>query len=102
MKIEVPTDIEDVYRKFPELVPQKVNLNGSPKQYLLDDYIKVLNTLTLLQAQMGSATPHGRDYQTHSDPQAGTKARIAWSARRVFLKELEDDIRHCAEMVANQ
>jgi len=85
-----------------ELVPEKVNLNGSAKETLLANYIGVLNAIRALETAMGLANPHGRDYQTHSDPEAAIKARRAWSERRVWIDQLKSDVQHSAEMISNQ
>jgi hypothetical protein len=85
-----------------ELVPQKVNLNGTSKNALIADYLAVIRAITKLQDAMGRATPHGRDYQTHSDLYALGKARKAWNERRLWLEELSSDIHHAAEMVIGQ
>jgi len=96
-------EVEDFYHnKMPDLVPQVVNLNGSAKETILADYVGVLNALRALETAMGLAMPHGRDYQTHSDPRAYAKAHEAWCCRRVFLHEMREDIQYCSEMVANQ
>jgi len=85
-----------------ELIPEKVNLNGSAKETLVANYIGVLEAIRALDKAMSLCQPHGRDYQTHYDPDAAIKARKAFSERRVWLAMLESDIQHSAEMVANQ
>ena len=83
-----------------DLVPPKVNLNGTSKETLLANYIGVLRALTALDTAMSLATPHGRDYQTLSDANASVKAREAWMERRLLVEELRKDVEHCAEIVA--
>ena len=85
-----------------ELVPEKVNLNGDAKETLLANYVGVLNAIKALDKAMSVASPHGRNYQTHSNPDASIQARRAFSERRVWLAMLEDDFRHCAEMIYGQ
>jgi len=85
-----------------ELVPEKVNLNGTAKETLLANYVGVLNALRALETAMGLCNPHGRDYQTHTDPDAALKARRAWSERRVWIDQLKDDVQHSAEMIYRQ
>ena len=102
MSIDHPTDATKLYKKLPDLVPQKVNLNGSSKRYLIDDYCNVMTALRNLDAAMGKANPHGRDYQTHSNPDASIEARRAWGFRRVLIGEMLKEIEHCAMMVDQQ
>jgi hypothetical protein len=77
-------------------------MNGTSKSALLDQYKKCLKALRELDAAMGEATPHGRDYQTHSNPDASIEARKAWGQRRIWLDHLKDDLNHSAEMIYGQ
>lgn len=90
------------YGLLPELIVQKVNLNGSGRSDLLDQYKKCLKALRELDTAMGEAMPHGRDYQTHTTAFAGDDARKAWGTRRVWLEELRKDLQHSAEMIYGQ
>ena len=91
-----------IMRSLPDLVPPKLNLNGTSKEELLFSYTVVLRTLREVDKAMADATPHGRDYQTHSNPDAAINARRAWNVRRALLKLISDEIEHAAEMVAGQ
>lgn len=102
MSIDHPSDAVKIYKTLPELVPEKVNLNGATKQSLVEGYLKILNAIRVLDAAMADAQPHGRDYQSHSDPEAHVKARSAWAYRRVLINEMFDDFEHSAEMVQTQ
>ena len=90
------------YNALSGLVVQKVNLNGTSKSDLLDQYKKCLRALRELDKAMGEAMPHGRDYQTHTTAFAGDDARKAWGQRRVWLEELRKDLEHSAEMIYGQ
>jgi hypothetical protein len=74
----------------PLVLPQ-INLNGSPREVLVSQQLRVLDALRALQAAMQEASPNGRDYQTMP---MGTlnKAQEAWRERWVMIDALYKEI----------
>ena len=60
-----------------------VNNNGTSKEDLLFNYRVVMGYAKKAVEEACAARPHGRDYQTHSDPDAATKARDEYEAHVV-------------------
>jgi hypothetical protein len=95
-------DLEKTYGLLPDLIPQKVNLNGTDRVQLVALYLDCISAVRKLETAMGAANPHGRDYQTHSNPDASIEARKAWGLRRIWLDAFKKDLEHSAEMVSAQ
>ena len=60
-----------------------INNNGSSKESLQDQYRFVMGLAKEATEAACANRPHGRDYQTHSDPDAATKARDEYEAHVV-------------------
>ena len=67
-----------------------ININGTSKQALLDQYRAVAEALRTLQEAMGQAPPHGRDFQLNPDDYRA--ARDNHFAMQQKLNELEDNV----------
>lgn len=93
---------DKLYKALPDLIPEKVNLNGSSRESLVAGYVKILEALRAVSAAMSEAAPHGRDYQTHTNPEASFEARRAWAQRQMLISEMLTDFGHSAEMVCQQ
>ena len=74
----------------PLVLPQ-INLNGSPRQVLVDQQCDVMHALERLQKAMQEASPNGRDYQTMP---MGTfnKAQDAWRERYQIVEDMRREI----------
>lgn len=71
--------------KFNALVPPVVNLNGSPRQVLVEQYHEVAKAMDDLLTKMGLAMRHGRDYQTDSTGTYIVQARAAHTERMMAV-----------------
>jgi hypothetical protein len=73
----------------PLVLPQ-INLNGSPKERLVEQQCDVMHAITALQEAMQQASPNGRDYQIR--PAELQPALEAWSQRWVMIDDLRKEI----------
>jgi len=64
-----------------------VNLNGTARSDLVDQWKNVVNATDALMQAMFEASPHGRDYQTVS-PEDYRKDRQEWTANLDKASEL--------------
>jgi hypothetical protein len=73
------------------LLPPQINLNGSPRERLVEQQCDVLRALRELQKAMGEASPNGRDYQTMP---MGTfsRAQEAWQERWQVIEDMHREI----------
>jgi hypothetical protein len=81
------------------LVNPTVNLTGSTAQSLVDDIIKVINSLRDAEKAMAWATPHGRDYKDFDDWRL---ARDAWHDRRNAVAAMMSELEEYAYAIAMQ
>jgi len=74
----------------PLVLPQ-VNLNGTSREELVSQQLRVMEALHSTYLSMNDAAPNGRDYQLR--PAEFAPAREAWDARMLvvhnMLKEIE-------------
>ncbi len=84
-----------------DLVIPTLNLNGTAKKSLIDDYLACLDALRAAQAALERTSPHPRDYQTVT---TGTWQRAAQQHRARYraLQEVMDEINTIAERVFDQ
>lgn len=89
--------------KMLPLIEPRVNLNGTSRTELVQQYLDVAQALYVVIQKMGTATPHGRDYQTFEDGAIRTvTARAAWSERRGMLETLRREIEAMAVSINDQ
>lgn len=58
-----------------------VNINGTNKTMLLEQYRVALRSIKQSRDLAGQAYPHGRDYQLNSEPLAAETARSEYQAK---------------------
>jgi len=73
----------------PLVLPQ-INLNGSPKERLVEQQCDVMAALRKAYEAMAEASPNGRDYQFRPAEYAG--AREAWDERMLAIHLMLKDI----------
>jgi hypothetical protein len=73
----------------PLVLPQ-INLNGSPRERLVEQQCDVLAAIRELLKAMQEASPNGRDYQFR--PAELQPALEAWSQRWVMIDDLRKEI----------
>ena len=73
----------------PLVLPQ-INLNGSPKERLVEQQCDVMHACSALLKALQEATPNGRDYQHR--PAELQPALEAWSQRWVMIDDLRKEI----------
>lgn len=82
---------------------QRVNINGTNKQELVDGYMKTWQCLADTIEQMRRITPHGRDYQTYENAQEAYKiAREAHDANIRMLQTLQQRMLERAAKINEQ
>lgn len=77
-----------------DIVIPLVNLNGTSREALVQQQIKVLGCLTALSVALGEASPHGRDYQP--DPSRFPEAVNQHAARVRDVNRMIDEVYHIA------
>jgi len=104
MTAELQTAFQSLQDSKPQhrLEVPLVNLNGTSKDALLGQYMAVLQALDSLQTALGEAMPNGRDYQTAKDPNACSKARQAFTERRLILANIREEIYEVAVAISDQ
>ena len=85
-----------------QMIPPRINLNGTSRESLLTDYMAALDALRKAMEALGRIVPNGRDYQTMPDPQACSRAREAFGERQVALRKILDDIEEVAVAISDQ
>jgi len=77
----------------PLIIPT-VNLNGTSKDELIRQLLKVTLALGNVLTVMGEAMPHGRDYLPSplDGERKDSQAREAWRERMQVLKDLSDEV----------
>ena len=88
---DVKTEIQ-----FPQ-----VNFNGSSKEALMKQNLKVLKAAKQLLEAMCEASPHGRDYQT-LPIEAYRLARSQHEARQQMVISIRDEIEAIAFAISKQ
>jgi hypothetical protein len=73
----------------PLIMPQ-INLNGSPRERLVEQQCEVMEHLRKAYLAMGEAAPNGRDYQLR--PAEFAPAREAWDERQRMVHALLQEI----------
>jgi hypothetical protein len=73
----------------PLVLPQ-INLNGSPKERLIEQQCNVMHAASALLKALQEATPNGRDFQFR--PAELQPALEAWSQRWVMIDDLRKEI----------
>lgn len=67
-----------------------INLNGSSRQELQRQFIDISLAIRDARMKLQESMPHGRDYQTASDPvEALRLARAAFHERATTLHDME-------------
>jgi glucokinase len=80
-----------------------VNLNGSSKESLLNDYLAIMRALEAANKAMAEATPHGRDFQTVPNGDwVGQKAREAFHERRALIRAMHAEFEAVAVAISEQ
>jgi hypothetical protein len=80
-----------------------VNLNGSSKESLLQDYLAIMRALEAANKAMAEATPHGRDFQTVPNGEwVGQKAREAFHERRALIRAMYAEFEAVALAISEQ
>jgi len=84
-----------------ELAVPMININGSSKPWMLQNYRTTLHTLDVLRLQLGQIAPHGRDYQTA--PEGALDLAMAQHRQRYeALTLMTQEIEYLAECVQKQ
>lgn len=67
----------------------QVNLNGSSAERLAELHLAVLHAAQALDAALGQACPHGRDYQTLPNGEGLRLDQDEWLAMRLAVAGIE-------------
>ena len=81
----------------PLVLPQ-VNINGTSRDALIEQQVKVLRAFDKLREAMAEAMPHGRDYQ--SQPLDYKRARDAWTERLETVFAMRKEIEQYAQTIS--
>ncbi len=68
----------------------QINNNGDTKSTLVDQQRAILNAVKVLMVAMSDATPNGRNYQTHNDPEQYSRDRRQHAADCGRIKDFAD------------
>lgn len=80
-----------------------VNLNGSSKESLLNDYLAIMRALEAANKAMAEATPHGRDFQTvKNGDHIAARAREAFHERRAIIRAIHAEFEAVAVAISEQ
>ena len=75
---------------------RKVNLNGTSKDELLEQYRRVAEACRELKEALARATPHGRDFQLNEED--FQPARMVHTSHQIAVEDIEA---HVADVVNN-
>lgn len=89
-KIEVARVAAQPEKTMKPLVLPQINLNGSPKERLVEQQCDVMHAAEALLKALQEATPNGRDYVFR--PAELQPALEAWSQRWVMIDDLRKEI----------
>lgn len=85
------------------LIVPRVNINGTSKKQLVEQYMEVVRHLNMTLAMMGPAAPHGRDYQTFPNHQEVVFAATeAWRERALMLSQFRKELEEMAFEIDQQ
>jgi hypothetical protein len=84
------------------LITPLVNNNGATAQSLVAEQVAVIKALDAAIDAMAKATPHGRDFQTHTTAFADIDARLAWHERMGVLIALKAEVTNNALAIQKQ
>lgn len=84
------------------ITPPCVNLNGTMAESLLDQHRDVLTAVDALRKALGSARPHGRDYQTDRTKTLYEQAETEFAREIDHLNEMETRHRTICNMIYEQ
>lgn len=80
-----------------------VNLNGTPREVLVEQLLSVMRALDAASAAIGAAMPNGRDFQTLPDHgEVTARARAAFRERLAAIHRMQDEFEALAMQIADQ
>jgi len=88
-----------LFKLTSELTKPTIHMNGTSREALLEDFVKVIDALNVAMEALQKSGPNGRDYYPQGDG-ALRKAQNEHLARMKKLKEVQDEIQEIAESIA--